>query len=334
MTLETSLSNIIVRNNKISHQRGTTYGTFTSPIVNYSHCARIAGSAQIEGNTFISPTGTAGTVDMLNLVDGSSIVQGNKFIRDSLSINSYIRQYGTGEHLITNNIFDHSTIDGTNDQLTANLSASSHYHNNKNQVLYIAVPLFNSGFRVNTTNDISNPNNVNDSFIYDTNISDPDAIEPTNGYRPFTHMFLNAGLRLQHYYINLNSVLPKNIRVLEAKFGFSASGNQVTSPSTITTHLASKDIGVSNYATGTNSILDGANQEFLANEIINSSYDVNANITALNTATQYITVTAGSDNFLANNNNSIGIGMTFSITVNSGNQVEFVMSPIVLKCKW
>jgi len=136
MALESSLANIVIRNNTIDQGR---VSDGASPVIyNYDYNAWIFGSANITGNSFLS---AVASTDMLNIDGCSCTITNNKFVRGATSINSYVRGYGSQDQFITNNLFDSTTINGSSLTLVTGISARSFYARNKNQTGTLYIPI-------------------------------------------------------------------------------------------------------------------------------------------------------------------------------------------------
>lgn len=325
MSLETYISSISVTNNK--------FGAFTAAgfaLYAYDNGPIINGSAFIEKNYFAILDANS-SIDMLTIKDGSCIIRDNKFLK-AANINSYINHTGTGDQIITNNIFNDSTTDGTDEILVKGLSVTSIYHTNKNQIYYVPISLFNS---INTVK-ISTGDYFSETVGVTTGSQ-----SPLDGYRPYIDVVVPVQGGTSAYYnflITLNSVLPINIKILSLKIGLFDPNNgfQPTTNATFHMNLLSEAPLTANYASGTNSILDVQNNRFLQNEFITTSYDLHANDTAIRTTTQYLTLTAGSNNFIVNESNMISFNISIRFVEVSGESRggDMTVSPIVLKCMW
>jgi len=130
MTLSSNFSNVLIDGN-------TFEGTST---YNYDLVAEIGTNSTIINNYF-SGTINNPTITMLDILNCSCIIKNNTFIRGSNTIPSYINNTGSNDQIITDNIFDGYTVDGTSTTLIASLTANSIYTQNKNQVGYSIIPL-------------------------------------------------------------------------------------------------------------------------------------------------------------------------------------------------
>lgn len=253
MTLETSLANIVVRNNTIDQGR---FSTGASPVTyNYAYHSWIYGSSLIEGNTFLAPIASS---DMLNIDNCSCTISKNKFVRAAIHINSYIRNYGSNDQAITGNVFDASTVnDATNEELVVGLSNTSLYEGNKNQIAY----------KVFALQDFTNTADLHygSSFIA-LGTDSPSLANLRSQITEFTvsSFYPNSILTVQDtaqtslgIFFNVSNLLPNGVKLLELKVGVKITGGVIAASSNnwIDLSIGSHD-AVSNYATGTNSIMD------------------------------------------------------------------------------
>lgn len=242
MTLETSLANIIINNNTIDQGRfsdGTTPAT-----VNYAFHAWIYGSANISHNTFMGP---AAASDMLNLENSSSKISNNKFIRGATSITSYIKNHGTQDQVIVENVFDQTTIDGTNEAIVSGLTSTSTYERNINQIAYLVLSLvedmavfdtylsasagqYFSGDRPSYGSD---PGAFASKFQFTGKLGfDRNNENPLIGLDAQNYLFLADASATEHQIprtfskvFNLNTSLPSGAMLLSAKIGMKMNTN-------------------------------------------------------------------------------------------------------------
>lgn len=210
MSLETSLANIVIRDNTFDQGR---FSDGATPVTyNYDYHAWTFGSSIIEGNTFLAPDEST---DILNIDNCSCIIIGNKFVRNGTTINSYIRNYGSNDQMIRSNMFDSPTVDGSSETLVVGLTASSTYDNNKNQTSFMSVyptrDMVSTNWYDGTTSGIVHYLQAHQqTVVYDyyfstgtiaTNFASGIAINVT-------------------FFVNLSRLLPKNTRVLGSLVGF------------------------------------------------------------------------------------------------------------------
>jgi len=323
MTLETSLASIIIRNNIIDQGRvsdGATPVTYT-----YAYHAWILGSSLISGNTFAAPTAST---DMLYIDNCSCTITGNKFIRGSTSIGSYIRNAGN-DQTIVNNTFDSSTIDGSSETLVAGTLTTSNYYGNKNQTIYISVPM-----APQATRNTGVAGSVMD-FVGETNyaaIANAQALTIVNGKATYGETETN---------FMINPYLPEGVRILSFKFGAHRGNSGAPALNGAATNsfslkLKSIDTVTANYATGTSSIMDTFNTLNNTLDTTTVSQDLNASSFFSTTmlTTQYYSIDVSANSYYINNK-SYAIIAQFAVgfLLSSGTATLY-FSPTVIRCRW
>lgn len=335
MTLETSLANIVISNNIIDQGR---FSDGTTPVAyNYDFNAWIFGSANIIGNNFFSSS--AGT-DMLNIDDCSCIITNNKFVRGSTTINSYIRNYGPNDQIITNNLFDQSTVDGgasdASNVLVTGLSASSTYSHNKNQIIYVPIAIPGGTFTTSIANG---------DIVVDTSLS---AV-----FNTFNYLLIGINsTSLTTFYINfnLNDALPDSVKLLTAKIGIFniVAGVGTLTSGTFSMQAAVDNVVPANFTTGLNSILDVKNQPGStigtagtggSLDSVSATLNLFTNYAAVQANTLYLTAdfSTASDpnNFVTTKDKCMSIKVLLNNDINVlGSGQLWKLSPIVVKCMW
>lgn len=324
----TNLSNISIKGNVIAGGV-TSGGTYT-----YDTHLDLYGDALISGNAFSQPSSSE---NMVKIEDGYCTVTGNNFIRGTVSINSYINLITNTNQIITDNKFDHATIDSSSEILVIGVDGyGSIYKDNINQTVYIPIP-----FSHTSTQSIGTPSTLFPNFIDGT--SDGKVIIQ-NGYGNTQIVCSDTDNIIKYQqFINLSAALPANTLILEAKVGLCLSGAPVlNNDGNNNFYMSTSYYPVGAYSSGTGSILDvKANYDttgFLAADIFGAvTYDIRANITPLQAATQYvIMVNNGSNpsrNFRNTKNSSLVGTVIINLSVTSGS-VVLRTSPIVFKCRW
>lgn len=135
MSLPSTISNIIISGNTIDGGSSSS-GSFTyaSLLYTYADCRVF--------NNYLSGIQSSISIAIMCVLDGCSCnIQGNTFVRGNSAIKYYIDATNTTDQIITGNIFDGYTVDGTNTVLVHNLTANSLYTANKNQTGYAIIPL-------------------------------------------------------------------------------------------------------------------------------------------------------------------------------------------------
>lgn len=320
MSLETSLANIIIKDNILDQGRssdGTTPVTY-----NYSYHAWVQGSAIIDSNVFSAP---AASSDMLYLDECSCIITKNKFIRNGTSISSYIRNTGAYDHVITHNIFDESTIDGSDDVIIKSLSNKSVCHSNKNQTIYVPVVWFDSIVDI--------PSSATDTILGLGGIANPN-VQRQNNYINITRTSTaNSSLVAD---IPLGQSIPEGATLLECKIGLASAINGVTftGDNTFSLILIGQETLSANYSAGLGSLLDVFVRRTTVAQSVTSTYDMATNTASLQGATQYVTVAPTLDYFTNNGNSVFTLFLSCKIQTSVITSLVHRFSPIILKCRW
>lgn len=333
MTTPTSFRSVKIKDNLIDIGSSST-NYF------YSSCMSLGADALVTGNTFSGCVGNGvGSTNLTVITDGSSLISNNAFIRGVGSpINSYINVTSVNDQVITDNLFDQTTIDGTpsHDILVTGLSTGSVYHSNKNQTIYIPIQLA-TGAGTDPSGGRYFQDNVTDAYSDNGTIYVERASFGTN-FTVFTD------------HKDLNSILPPGIRLHELKIGilapFLGAGSVISatpSDNQFILTASSVDNVSTNYATGPNSILDvkyefdlTSGGDFPPDFTVSTTYDVHGNFTAMRTATQYITLTLNDERFRNTKDRMLFLSADQFITLSNatGGGVLFRISPILAKCIW
>lgn len=333
MSVETSLANIVIRNNTIDQGR---FSDGVSPITyNYDFCASILGSSMITGNSFLSaPPLPATPTDMLNLHDCSCVITSNKFARGSTSINSYIRNYGANDQMITNNIFDQSTVDGAIDILAIGLSSSSSFYDNKNQIVYVPITLVDK--------IVDSKQSLTGGTIYSQAIAPGAAtITQLSDFNTYFHVRVaDLVFNWTKCLININAAIPKNVTILEAKIGLYGINSGATTVATaghnfFDIDLFSQSTVPANYSTGVNSILDSLNKSTVTLGAESVLYDTHANYATVIASTVYITLPIPTPSQFVNDDSSSILARVSMVThLSVAGEIIWDLSPLVIKCRW
>ena len=156
MTINSSIGNVIIEDNTFDYgfftPDGTSQTSFT--LYSYTNCLTTNSDAKIQGNTFSGITssgfGSHLVVNVSNSVSGSQTITNNNFIRGSIPIAAYVdMSTAINDAIITQNIFDQSTVDGSIETLvktptltTSSLIPNISYYANKNQISYLPIQKF------------------------------------------------------------------------------------------------------------------------------------------------------------------------------------------------
>lgn len=339
MSLETSIANIVIRDNKFD--QGRVSDTVSITTHKYTYHAWVYGSANIQGNIFLAPTASS---DMLNIDNCTCLITNNKFIRDSVTVNSYIRIYGSNEQTVINNIFDQSTIDGSSETLVLNISNTSVYERNKNQTKNIAI-LPNSGEYRSWTN----PNLYTSTSHYGSMVTTDGS--GSGGYRYMIQANIisdtsNPGSqRFTEFFINLSNFLPKGVKILNhligMKFGaLSANLNQsVTSTMAVRmmTTVASNPVNASfSSPASTYAFVSGttASGTTTLENTVTTSTSITSGTYSTSTV-YYNTANYTANNFVNQESVNIIVSMkySFSTTATSASS-STIWSPLLIKYRW
>ena len=329
MALESSLANIVIRDNTIDQGRfsdGTTPVAYT-----YAYHAWIFGSSIIDGNTFIAPSASA---DMLNIDSCSCTITKNKFIRGSTSVNSYIRAYGSNDQIITNNTFDQTTINGSSDILVVGISSRTTYTSNKNQTIYVPFQI--------TTSGSTSLTDFSQAFFYNGGFS------PYGTFPAIPQEIYISGtdaIRVKME-TNLGMMLPDGVKLLAIKFGLLRNGTGVVNTganyNAFELNINIWDTVKANYITGTGSIMDIAGTSPLYN-VYKTTTSTATQTILFNSGTAWADILAAevyyeldlsANNYCVNNRDYLILAhMQYDMKFSSGDSSLFI-SPLVAKCIW
>lgn len=325
MALPSSLRSIKITNNTIH----VGYSSNASMVTNhtYESCMSIGADSVINGNTVAGCIGgSSGSTNLASITSASCLIQNNVFVRGAGSpVGSYITFSGTHESVITGNIFDQTTIDGSSYDLVQGLPANSVYTANKNQVDFMAVPL--------------------DDFTHTSYINDfAGRLESESGYA--INSGLNDGCNINFILedsvqfdfgttIPVGNLLPFGAKILEIKIGIlcddGGSGPVVNTggDNQLDLYLRSFD-RKSNYATGTGSILDpDSNTLTTSTNTLNFNNNTAFN-TLMNGVAQYLTLDVSSSSDFNTASKMINAYVRFKLR-SSAAFISVDLSPIVIK---
>lgn len=355
MSIPNNFSNILIEGNTFDIGYSTLDET-TINTYNYTACLNISGDANIINN-FISGISSSASNNILTINNGSCNISGNTFIRGSNTVNAYIVTTGTLDQSITQNIFDSSTVNGSDLILVKGLTKKSIYTINKNQTSYKSIELLDGdqgywdanlfGYVFFNPFPISGNTNVTNSFIVTK------APITSDGYSyPNQHTLLYIGLEASinvgqpigwNTTIDLTAALPDNVQIISIKNGVSntTGGTNITTGSSPNDSLNSINMTVTsypvisdNFTTGTSSILD--TKANLSNTQVQSNIIslTNANIINLNSISQYMTMSGFGPEFITNTSVDIIAELHMILTpTNTGSNV-FKISPLVVQYRW
>ena len=248
MVVPSTFSNVIIEGNTID--LGSSSSGNTPTFYTYGGPGSVPGQdgyllltnadCRIFGNYFSGITSNPTNNYMLGLFACSCNIQGNTFVRGASEISAYIISTGNFDHMITGNIFDGYTVDGSTPQATAPLvtgtTANTLYTNNKNQVGYAIVPL-----SVNnpTLYALGTPGSTEKAITSWFNYAGPNVISGNayvtsgvQGDAMVTKIFdAEASPAGQHFSIttNLSGIVPIGAKIIDAKVAiYNPSGATIT----------------------------------------------------------------------------------------------------------
>jgi hypothetical protein len=137
MSLDVTLSKIIVDGNTFDYGSFSPDGALASPTTTFGYdwCIFNSGDFIITNNCF-SGMNANGTMIQLS---GTATITDNTFIRNTTTISSYINNSGSNDFIVTGNIFDNPTVDGTNENIVVGFTSSSIFEQNINQTAYMGI---------------------------------------------------------------------------------------------------------------------------------------------------------------------------------------------------
>jgi len=343
MALTSSITAIKINNNIID--TGSFSNGISSTNYTYDSLLSLYGSANIKGNTFSGCVGgSSGSTDLITVYDGSCNFVDNIFIRGAGSpVNSYINMVGSYDQIITNNIFDQFTTDGSSDELISGLTQGSTFVNNKNQSILIEVPLTSdmmmysdSSTGATWTGTYGSVNSVFPAEVpYVTSTTGP------NG--DFLTIEDSAGAVTRSWIkrFNLATLIPRGAKIINAQAGTAAIGGValVNGSSFFGIRLTSHKKIALQGTTGT--ILDViANRDTVNNYVQRDAYASTA-MDALTYATTYVALDTTnylssdvSEDYRMGYNYNTTLEWKFSYTKIDGSTVGYVFSPVIIKYRW
>lgn len=300
----------------------TTYTDyyFSSPVI------KTRVSATITNNSF---RGLSAIGILADIGGTNHLVSDNFFYRDGYTISSYITS--SGNSVIVDNFFDNATVDGSNELVVDNSSAtSSIYERNKNQTAYMAIPLYDAKMTA-------------DGYLFYSPDADYD-LSPgliSSSKKPnFSITVDDTSGHNTKWMIELSSKLPNSVQILEIKSGIFANAGSgvpdvVVSSNYYTMIAQSTNINITNFSTGTDSIIDPASTQSVS-AVQSNVIDFNSAgaLVPLRLASSFLSANTSSNSaFITNNNRLIELSVLFDISLASGTQTILV-SPIVIRYRW
>jgi len=333
------MSNTLTLGNTLITGNIITSGSDTSgTMYYYDQCINASSEATIQANT-IGGINSSGTAVMIKLGDesASNVIVNNTFYRANSVIGAYIADasLSTTDHIITNNIFDQPTVDGTNETICSNLSQGTLYNNNKNQTGYLTIPL--------------GPNYTNLYSGADIQISNVlfSVSTPINIYSALT--FTNSGGAKEEaatmYLVNISDYLPAGTKVLNSVLGIAFSNNGIDTTSTSTFKCDLFETINTNYTLSTlsQSIADVYYHVSIADygALIATQRTSNilsiaspSDLTAALGHTTFLSIDTSSFNYCSSENNKIFVRILYDVWTAASSQVQVEQSPLIIKYRW
>lgn len=356
MSISAVVSSTIIKGNVIISGTSTADNT-TITTYSYDECIFTSGDAIISSNYLSGVNSNTSTSKMIDISSANCQITANTFVRGNSNINSYVNMSGSNGQIITNNIFDNTTVDGTSEVLVANITADTIYTQNKNQTAYKAINLLSGGAGYWDENPFNyvyfNPfpiagnTNVTNSFIATKSPLNGDGYGYPNQN---TYLILGAFAAVAsgqilgwHTTVDLTDELPDNVQVLGVKVGVSGShtGTILTTGASagnnlqaLQMQLTSYPLVSANFATGTGSILDTLTTSAYTRVAAPQIDMTNANLVSLQTTSQYLSASGFGTQFATNTGTEIIAEINLIMTPNNTGSFTFAISPLVVKYRW
>ena len=362
MVFETPINNVIIDGNTFD------YGTYTpdgnpasTPIVySYFYCVATTLDTIITNNYFsgIASPSSAGSPSIVNLGSGSNIIKNNIFNRGASTIYAYIVNNSLDDQIITDNVFDGYTVDGTDENLVkgiyfnsppqpyftpTGLSVGSTYNNNKNQTAYSILPVL-AGDK-----QFQGEGGVGDGFKYNgLSSSETFSGSGTLNGNPIYGVATLQDTNITSYarVFDIAKIIPLNTQILEVKQGiFSPSSGHTFDYGGGTNFLLAVTSSFIDY----NSILDaqfqavgappGGNTGAADYESVQLSVVDVGTESSIQNGTYYLTIDSGIQNNLQYYFNTLQSSITLSVVyqyqLNSAPALVYIyFSPIRIKYRW
>jgi hypothetical protein len=362
MSLTSTLSNVIIKNNIVSNGAQTPDGS-NSALTTLTYNTILSSSADCEifGNTF---SGIVASGNMLSL-SGSHKISQNNFIRAATTINSYINYTGSNDCMIVDNFFDGYTVDGTSENLVLGLTANSIYERNKNQTGFTSVGI-NPYLKQTTNYDPYNANTLTNKVVSDT--FDDSTFIAGLETTTFMNFSLSATTIGANAKLDLNTILPTNVKILFTIFGFYVQAPNFINTSSTSTFSMHMIAGLSSntlFASPTGSLADAHYQLVTSGgDGVNFTSQLSAtpltiasgpNLTTFEANTQYLKIdvlNSGKDTYyITDKNTPIWLNIIFLVAsaasanatpIYDGHGVfgaiyvptTLISSPLVIKYRW
>lgn len=338
MSLTSTLSNVIIKNNTVSTGSQTPNGS-NSALTTLAYDTALSSNADCEifGNSFL---GLNALGNMLSLSGGSHKISHNKLIRNSTSINAYINYNGSNDCMIVDNFFDSSTTNGTNEALAVGLTINSTYERNKNQIAYMSTLVNPYGKQNGETEGTL-------TALFDTLDGGPFIAGMENT------LFVNGngspGIITAIFKIDLNTVLPSNVQIMNVIYGFYVSVAPINTGTTSSFYMnmvAGLPSSVS-YTSPALSLADAHYQVSGGTDGFNSSSQLVAPTLSINNGgdlvtfqanTQYLKIdVAGSSvpqYYITNKNVPVYLNIQYTVAILASSTAILTNSPLIIRYRW
>jgi hypothetical protein len=364
MVFSTPIYNIIIDGNSFDYGTYTPDGNPSSTPITYSYYNCVGTTSDtIVTNNYFSGMAAPGQIVLgsssSHLVIGanSSIVKNNIFNRGSTSIYAYIVNNSTDDQIITDNVFDGYTVDGTDENLVkgiylnsppqpyynpTGLTVGSTYCNNKNQTGYAFVPVLvgekqfqGEGALGDGINYNGNVNEVPPSEIFST------AGGGLDGNPIYASAVLQDTTPTSYARVfDMTKIVPLNTQILEVKQGIYSASAGHTFDYTGTSFELAVTAGIIDY----NAMLDAASQ-FYGNlgeadyESVELVVSDSGSESSIQSGTYYLTIDSGIQNNLEYYFNTLQSSITLSVVYKYQLFTGIVLagilfSPIRIKYRW
>lgn len=330
MSLPSIISNAIINGNSFNQGILTADGV-TPTIYTYNTLVFTSGDCKITDNNFSGASNV-----MLSLTgSGSSNIVGNYFTRGANNITAYINNTASTDHIIVDNVFDSTTIDGSSEILAVGLTNETIYRENKNQIGYaiinfaeMAADFVDDGYSTVFHLPIVNPTGALIPSLTSSNISRISSFTGAVG-----HTIKGTAS------VYLNSRLPFNTQILfiAVSIGNANSGNLNTGTANFTLQPVSPTtFDISNIPSSLNgSVADVGAIAGSPPTLTGVSNDGGTlTLSSASNAAQYMTLNASSLNYRTSSYNDFFFSVNLIATGTSNNTLILLFSPITIKYKW
>lgn len=343
MSFDAPLSSVIIDSNTIDYGFSTSGTTFY-----YSNDLALSADALVTNN---SMSGLAAFNTLINIYAGSSVIRNNILNRGSNTILYYIASSSANDQIITDNIFDSSTVDGAaNETLVTGLTAASAYRENRNQTAYMAVSKVNNTVYPTPYTTIPLPNNSSElTYNYYGDFANASALELF-----FLSYFSGSGAGGTGVKVmfDLNDYLPDNVQILSMVVGLEMINYSVYNACTGGSAALYSQVSLpANYSltslTGSladvNTMLLTANhQGNVPASALSSSFTLGGGagqvpLATFGSATQYLTIdtTSAASYYVTGKNTKITVLYDTAWGFNAAlGSMEILESPLLVRYRW